>query len=924
MVFPHSFVACDLETSGLDVSVDEIIEVGLARVEDGRITETLQTLVAPTRPLTLRIKRLTGLDDSDFEAQLAWESVRRSVLQFIGDSPLIGHNIGFDTKFLEIHGGYRGGVSYDTCDFARVLLPDVSNYRLETVCRALDVAYPLQHRALEDALAAAGAYLALYERACEMDPSLLANLATLLNQHSTLWFPVFNGALKESAGVFGRSRIGTERTGDDWSAGSTEEGRVQDLENLSVDDILGRSGALAKSLTAYEFRPQQVKMAHSVRKAFDEQGILLAEAGTGTGKSFAYLVPGLLWALEQEQRVVVSTHTVNLQEQLIAKDIPLLRSVLPPFRAGLLKGRGNYLCLRRWHAAVSEGAFEGSEVLFLARVMVWLNSTRSGDRSELGLKPDEWRIWDTISAVSDGCAGNGCRHAGNCFVNRSRRAAEQSDVVITNHSLLLSDLKTDNRLLPSYGALVIDEAHHLENVATEQLGRSVSGYDFARWTEMIRKLASRIDRLAPELRQPLLDVEKQVSNGVSALFSALAETGRVLNQCGDELHVRLEPGSANLALEADISGLSQRLHETGSEACARLDRAGMLLSDRIMPGTDAELLLTFEFLGKNGRKLFNDLRFILAADHANYVCWLEPKPRDLNDCLLRAAPIEVGELLYNGLFEGIRPAVLTSATLAVDRSFAYFGQRTGITRVHPDVVRTVQVGSPFVYREQARLFVVNDLPSPAGGPEEAYLSGVCRGIEELVAAAGGRTLVLFTAHRVLKLVYHRLKPIFEEMGIDLLGHGIDGGRARLQDTFRISEKAVLFGASSFWEGVDIPGEALSCLIIVKLPFQPPNQPVTVARRKLLKEQGLSDFNLLSLPQAVLRFKQGFGRLIRTASDFGVAVVLDDRVTTKRYGSQFLRSLPVSWEAASLSAVAVRLSKFLRENGEKGTSPDQDQ
>lgn len=238
MVFPRSFVACDLETSGLDVSIDEIIEVGLARVEDGRITDTLQTLVAPTRPLTLRIKRLTGLDDSDFEAQPAWASVRRSVLQFIGDSPLIGHNIGFDTEFLEVHGGYRGGVAYDTCDFARVLLPEVSNYRLETVCRALDVGYPLQHRALEDALAAAGAYLALYERACEMDASLLANIATLLSRHSTLWFPVFNGALKESAGVFGRSRIGTERTGDDWAAGSGEEGRRQDLGNLDRKSVV--------------------------------------------------------------------------------------------------------------------------------------------------------------------------------------------------------------------------------------------------------------------------------------------------------------------------------------------------------------------------------------------------------------------------------------------------------------------------------------------------------------------------------------------------------------------------------------------------------------------------------------------------------------------------------------------------------------
>lgn len=924
MVFPRSFIACDLETSGLDASSDEIIEVGLVRVEDGQVTETLQTLVTPTRPLTLRIKLLTGLEDTDFAGQPGWAGVRESVLRFIGNDPLIGHNISFDAEFLTVHGGYRDGVCYDTCDLARIILPELPNYRLESVCLALDVDYPVQHRALEDALAAAGAYLALYERARVLDPTLLANLATLLGRHSALWFPVFNSALKEAAGVFGASRIGTGRSEDDWAVPPGREARPDEVWELGIEDILGRSGALARLLEAYEFRPQQLQMAQSVLKAFDEQGILMAEAGTGTGKSFAYLVPGLLWAMKQGERVVVSTHTVNLQEQLIAKDIPVLREVLPAFRASLLKGRSNYLCLRRWHAAVSEGAFEGSEALFLARTMVWLHSTQTGDRSELGVKPDEWRVWDSVSAISDGCAGNGCRYVKNCFVNRSRRKAEQSNVVITNHSLLLSDLKTENRLLPVYGALVIDEAHHLEDVATEQLGRTVSGYDFTRWTEMIRKLANKIDRLAPELRQPLLEVEKQVTPGAADLFKALAEAGRVLSGSGEGLHLRLEPGAANLALEADISGLAQRLHDAGGEACERLDRVGMLLSDRILPGTDDELLLTFEFLGKTGRKLLGDLSFILAADHPNYVCWLEPKIRDQDDCLLRAAPIEVGELLYSGLFEGSRPVVLTSATLTADRSFAYFGSRTGIVHVPPDAVQTVQVGSPFVYREQARLFTVNDLPSPAGGSEEAYLAGVSRGIEELVAAAGGRTLVLFTAHRVLKLVYYRLKPVFEDLGIDLLGHGIDGGRARLLETFRVSEKAVLFGASSFWEGVDIPGEALSCLIIVKLPFQPPNQPVTLARRELLREQGKSDFNLLSLPQAVLRFKQGFGRLIRTASDYGVAVVLDDRVTTKRYGIQFLRSLPVPWETASLSAVVVRLSKFLRENDEKGTSADKAQ
>lgn len=921
MVYPPSFIACDLETSGLDAKTDEIIEVGLVRVENGRPTATHSALVRPRRPLRRHIKRLTGLDDADFDGCPGWEAVRGSVVDFIGGAPLVGHNVNFDLGFLYVHAGFRPHAAFDTCALARIVRPDLVSYRLEAVCAALDIDYPVRHRALEDATATALLYLELCERVAALDVNLLADLAALFGRYASVWFPVFDHALKQSAAVFGAAKIG----GGGYSPeefGFADPGLDEpgDVELPAVDDLFGPSGALAGRLEAYEFRPPQLEMALSTEKALDMQEILMVEAGTGTGKSFAYLAPGVLWAKRRGERLVVSTHTVNLQDQLIGKDVPVLRRVLPPFRVCLLKGRNNYLCLRRWYEAVEEGLFEPAGVLMSARIMVWLRSTATGDRSELGLKPDEWRVWNSVAATSDGCAGSACRYYAACFVNRARRQAEQAEVIITNHSLLLSDLKTENRLLPAYGALIIDEAHHLEDVATKQLGRSVTGGDFRRWAQRIQKLGTRIKKTYPDIASSLQRAEQDVQSAAAELFRVLAEARAAATE--DSEHLRLEPRAANLGDGRDVPRLKEWFEKTAGDALERLERAYRLFADQTMPGTADNILSGFELLIKDGRKALEDLACILAAEDPDHVFWMERLRGEPADCLLQSAPIAVDELLFNGLFNGLRPVVLTSATLTVDGSFGYFGRRTGIDLVEPDTVRGLQLDSPFFYRDQARLFVVNDLPPPVGGTEKAYLAGLCRGIKELVLAAGGRTLVLFTAHRVLKQVYARLGPVFEEARVDLLGHGIDGGRARLLEAFRTGERAVLFGASSFWEGVDLPGEALSCLIIVKLPFLPPYHPVTLARRELIRSRGKSDFNLLSLPQAVLRFKQGFGRLIRTSTDCGAVVVLDDRVITKRYGAQFLRSLPLAWEAAPLSAVTAKVSEFLPPPAGAGTTGDE--
>lgn len=679
---------------------------------------------------------------------------------------------------------------------------------------------------------------------------------------------------------------------------------------LDPDDIARRlapEANIAHTLPGYEARHEQVHMAQLVGETLSTGGQLLIEAGTGTGKSLAYLLPAALRAVRANRRVVISTATTTLQDQLFEQDLPLVQAGLvgePVLRATVLKGRNHYLCLRRWQMLLHAGDLTPADRMLLIKTLFWLPRTTTGDRAELHLSPAEEEAWSRVSAVAEACTPLRCTYhrIGVCFLARARRAAEESHIVIANHALLLSDLASRSRVLPDYDALVIDEAHHLEDEATQQLG----------WRLGERELLNRLERLwspgaggtgaVPEslgligtangLRlpvelQPAIERGEravlQLSSAIHRFFDGLVrllEDPEVTSGNSDDTQMRLtaavRAGSGWQELEhlwTEATDQQQIVEGVIAEVTADLES---------LPGApDAARDLAAELSGH--LDYWRDVRRRLAAcvhhPSPSAVYWISGGGR-FRSAWLNAAPLEVASLLRDRLFAAPEATILVSATLAIGGSFDYVKRRLGL-----DDARAEALGSPFDYARAALLYVPNDLPDPTQGGYQAFVE---RSILDVVTRLNGRTLVLFTSRAQLRACYQALREPLAAKHITLLAQGIDeSSRTRLLESFRRGSRVVLFGTNAFWEGIDVVGEALSCVMVTRLPFAVPTDPIYAARA----EQFDDPFGQYAVPQAVLRLKQGFGRLIRSRSDRGAVVVLDRRLVTRFYGQVFLRSLP---------------------------------
>ncbi len=906
-----TFVAIDLETTGLDRWHDEIIEIGLIRVEDGQETETFQSFLQPSIPLPVRIKRLTGIQDEDLKTAPNLIDIQEQILQFIGDLPLVGHNVQFDRDFLASACKCQiPNALYDTLELSRYLLPAAANHRLGDLCKLFALEQEQQHRALADARNSAGLLLKLLEQLKGFEPELVWQMGQLLKQSGSPWYAFFHTLSNELIKKFPDRKIAPKYAGVKIDQIPVRE-RVQPQQRQAISleeclQILGPGGSLAATLPRFLHRPQQCDMVITVVQALNEMKTAVVEAGTGTGKSLAYLVPAILWARENGERVVVTTHTITLQEQLWQKDIPLLAN-LPEIEAyaALLKGRSNYLCLRRWKAVINEAQHAPEEASFLTKTLVWLNDTKTGDKSELYISYQELEYWYSICSESEGCLGNRCRHFGeNCFYNAAKKRAEQADVIIVNHSLLLSDANADNHILPTYGPLIVDEAHHLESCATEHLGCQCSRVELLRWLSVTSKLLTKLEKITltedPEsweknLNQSL-EIRQRCRETAISFFEMLLRwlestagggEGRRSLRFGVDGNldgVKCLPPAVDSELENLLFHLKS-LCQIMRQLADRLTDWSAFRED--LPGTARDLLSGITA----GEEIIHNLQWICRNHQDDYVYWVEGGGEQA-EVVLRSAPVEVGPLLHAKLLSEPRPVILTSATMAVDGHFKHFIKNNGLDLLPPGRLMEKLLDSPFQYNEQALLCAAKDLLQPGPAGDKEYCNQVAQAVFDVSLAAQGRTLVLFTSHRILREVYQRLKEPFEGEDICLLGHELDGSRNRLVEQFREGHRTVLFGAASFWEGVDIPGDSLSCVIIVKLPFAPPNHPVLEAKVQRIKRQGRNAFTEYQLPQAIIKFKQGFGRLIRDSQDRGAVVVLDSRLLEKRYGIKIFNSLPV--------------------------------
>jgi ATP-dependent DNA helicase DinG len=760
------------------------------------------------------------------------------------------------------HAGDSAG-AIDLRLLARVLYPTLSDYRLESICAQCGITVESG-----PAASAGNVFVAMVEEAIGLDRELVALLARLL--------PPPLADLFDRILVLPRS----ERAPVGKGEAATSAAHI-DLVGSAAAEVLGSGGVVASALPAYEERSGQLVMAEAVQEAFRDGEALLVEAGPGTGKTFAYLVPAILHLKsDSSTRVVVSTRTKQLQEQLYEKDLPfLLARLAPDLKVALLKGRENYLCLRRWQALVDEmsGSLERDRLVLLAPLARWLLESDTGDIDQNGAflsDPESRGLWGRLCDAPNHCIGVFCPFLDECFSIAARRRARKADLVVVNHSLLLGDLAVGGVVLGKYTHLIVDEAHSLEAAARTAFTRSLS-------ERIIVRVA---DELAPTARRPGWLRRLSLSAGDADVKRATQDVATVRRRAATlfrSLDRKLP--EERRGTFSSLSGLEPRIGET-TTALEQLEMALDRLGGRL---EEEETLKELEGHIDRVAGLSDVARAITVPPDANTVHWYE---RDHDGLALHATPLDVAPFFQRLLYPRIESIALTSATLSLAGDFEYLSRSVGLTDGVLRV-RTAVVDSPFSFRDRMKVAVPAYFP-PIDSEGDAYVERLALLLGTLAARLRRKGLALFTSHHMLRAVRDRIAP-----EIATYAQGVDGPRSKLIDRFRAHPGAViLLGTESFWEGVDFPGEEMEFLVITRLPFSVPTDPILSALADRMAREGRDPFRDLSLPQAVLRLRQGVGRLIRTKEDHGIVILTDQRVLSRSYGRRFIESFPVPVDA----------------------------
>lgn len=933
------YVALDLETTGLDASQDAIIEIGAVKFTADHVIERFATLVNPQRPIPARITQITNIRDADVAGAPTLDRVLPELRAFVGAdvSALIAHNAAFDLGFLRAAGVHFQRPAYDTVELAMILLPGAASYSLGELCLHLDIPLVDAHRALDDAEATGQLFRQLHRRMCNLPAPILHLIVASAEGSAWPLASLFADGAVQASDSANSGWIAPPADFNVMSDATVDapddDQRTVVVSPQLIEEFFAEGGPLQALLgSAFERRTGQVAMARQVMEAFNEDDHLLVEAGTGTGKSLAYLLPAALWAIANDARVVIATNTINLQEQLLEKDIPQVATLLagrglPLLRAALLKGRQHYLCTRRFHEWRTSHRLSPVELTLLAKVLVWLPNTQTGDVSELAHFSDaETAIWQRLCSDGGACSAERCRRPLGAafglpdvdFYLAARQRSESAHLVIVNHALLLADLTSAGRILPPYTHLVVDETHRLEEAATDQLTWRVTWpqvrYTLAQLgadgdllgllhrTAADRRYHAVLD-LLPELAAQARRSEQRLREfaDLLAAFARSHEQARAdvgySQRLALDSSARSQPMWSRVEIEWDDA--SRALHALAvhlTAVAAQMEQAQWYDDERTLP-----IVYEWRSVVEQLTELTKRLDDIILAPHGmdhKQVAWLEVGG-DANDVTVAMAPLSVQTMIEDGLVRQRRSAIFTGATLRTGANFSYLRERLGLWDV-----KVATVESPFDYKRNVLLYLPTDMPLPNDG---RYQQAVEQAVLATATACQGRTLALFTSYQQVRATADAIRTPLERLGVMVLQHG-QGGRSRLLREFRASEQAILLGTRSFWEGVDLPGDEVRCLLIARLPFAVPGDPLIAARSAEFEDA----FNEYMVPDAVLRFRQGFGRLIRRAGDRGVVVLLDSRAWRKAYGQTFLEALPeCTARRAPLSNLAEAIGKWFK-------------
>ena len=902
--FGKNLVSLDLETTGLSPGKDKIIEIGAVKTDsNGNQIEEFNSLVNPGILISDFIENLTGISNDDVLNSLKFVDIVDEFQSFLDDSIIIGHNIEFDLRFLSEEGLKLNNKFVDTWRFSQIMLPDLLDLSLGSICNYLDINQQNAHRALSDSKFTLEVFLLLSEKYKNLDNKLQTAICNIISGKDNELFFLFNSVLNETdpnlknniffspMEIIPKHNIKEKTKGNYFNYG---------------DDVLQKifssnSEILNKVLSNFSYREQQLDMSKVISDCIKNQHSAALEAGTGVGKSLAYLLPAAIFALKTGKRVLVSTNTINLQDQLYLKDLPLVKSILSELdpdteeiNFSILKGRDNYLCIKNYGNQFVEEDIDQDYSRFLAKIAVWLSKTETGEKSELGLSNfvnnNYWRRIIPKNKIN--CYG----FDGPCFLRNSREKAESSNIIIVNHALLMTDLKSVNSVIPDYDVLIIDEAHNLEDVASQHLGWKVDERDlkdifrinYGKYDliEMIANLINREFKNTDGLAQAE-DKLKRMINTIEELNIKSKSLFKSVNQI---VIGKGNKNSGHNSLRIDIDSNFPELNSVRNDWNELKFKLDKLKSDLIRYYKDLKEKITgskiqfenwndlFEQWIENWEEAKNNLDEFLTSSNNEMVYWIENNEQ-FNNHVFFSAPINVSKILNEKLFENVKSVILTSATLNSNDEFNHLKQTTGLNVDHAK-----SFGSPFDYDNSVEILLPTMFPEPNANNYQEELDKI---IFENVLSSNGRAMVLFTSYKSLRNTQKSLKRKLEEYNINVLAQGVDGNPYQIIKRFKKNPKSLILGTLSFWEGVDIDDGTLDLLIITKLPFDVPTHPLFEARSAKYD----NPFIEYALPRAILKFKQGFGRLIRNEKDTGKVLLLDSRITSKRYGKIFLEALP---------------------------------